>query len=158
METVKNKFLEMKLVCQKACPPSTHTQNKKSHIKAFAKSLFKKAVLPEVYKRSPFPTALPMLGITALFGVFFFFFNFLCLWTLTRKITSSPFDFILYSLNTQDKHFSHLLPTHRSSLINFLSICSTQFFFWSTNLHLDYLLSSLSPGSLALKYAVKIIF
>ena len=76
METVKNKFLEMKLVCQKACPPSTHTQNEKSHIKAFAKSLFKKAVLPEVYKRSPFPTALPMLGITALFGVFFFFLTF----------------------------------------------------------------------------------
>lgn len=78
METVKNKFLEMKLVCQKARPPSTHThtQNKKSHIKAFAKSLFKKAVLPEVYKRSPFPTALPMLGITALFGVFFFFLTF----------------------------------------------------------------------------------
>ena len=61
----------MKLVYQRHAPPHTHTQNQKSHIKAFAKSLFRKAVLSEVYKRSPFPTALPMLGITALFWVFF---------------------------------------------------------------------------------------
>ena len=79
----------MKLVYQKACPP-THTQNKKSHIKAFAKSLFRKAVLPEVYKRSPFSRALPMLGITALFGVFYFFLIFYVFEHLKEKLHLLP--------------------------------------------------------------------
>ena len=146
----------MKLVYQKACPPPhTHTKSKITYKSLCQIPLQESSLIRSVQKESISHSSANARHYSFVLSLFL---NFLCLWTLRRKITSSPFDIILYSLNTQDKHFLHLLPIYISSLINFLSICSTQFFFWSTNLHLAYWLSSLYPGSLWLKYAAKIIF